>query len=302
MFAETTQSITDVESTINQNLEAQVVDLRKRYADAMDCATEAASEELKMRLQSLGVPLASFTNLLEVGGIPRQRSQASRDLSASLLATFASKGEAGRLDTQRATRIAMATDELAFRTLGQLPPDAVGGLGSETMPTETELGHRFTGQLENLVATAFVPSGDTGEPLGLVSAITSGLYGKLLSKLYMLNACASVESKDGEEESSYLDSFKMFLWPSDADESTTDLTKSEATVRTNLKALAQAKKHIEGGNVTDALSILEADLSGECRAHALPWMEETRRTLLVRQAMRAVSAKAACLNASSTSP
>mmetsp|Transcript_160104 Transcript_160104/g.509709 ORF Transcript_160104/g.509709 Transcript_160104/m.509709 type:complete len:777 (-) Transcript_160104:74-2404(-) len=223
-------------------------------------------EAIDQRLAGVQTPVVALSELAKSGQSLQQRSLASQKLASALVALQAALGE-GRPSEDKllALREVDGQDVAPFlqRVLAKLPQETVER-SSGAVPTEPELRHSFQVQLHTFKAAALEPPAE-----GLAGRLLSGLAGGLLARLYALRAPEGVPLVPG--------------------------TPSE-DARCNLNALSAATPLVQAGDLRGAVAALEV-LTGSCRDRTSAWIQEARHALLLQQAMRAVQAKAHCLNA-----
>ncbi|CAK0878242.1 unnamed protein product [Prorocentrum cordatum] len=154
-----------------------------------------------------------------------------------------------------------AADPFAAAMLASLPPGCTRQRREDgTVATESAVQQKLAAELDGLVAAAFVPPG---------GGLLGELVGQLFRKAYVLDpAAAPLEPSTPQGE------------------------RSE--VRSNLEALAGV---LGGrGDLAARLQTLEGSLGGLCRERAASWLSEARDALVLQQTLRAVKARAQCLN------
>eukprot|EP00930_Biecheleria_cincta_P066518 TRINITY_DN52658_c0_g1_i1.p1 TRINITY_DN52658_c0_g1~~TRINITY_DN52658_c0_g1_i1.p1 ORF type:complete len:179 (+),score=38.96 TRINITY_DN52658_c0_g1_i1:54-539(+) len=150
------------------------------------------------------------------------------------------------------------------KLMKSLPAEAFAGFSEVPVPLEPELRRSFHDRLGVIAACALTPPAES-----LLGRLTARLIGRVLATLYSLHA------------------------PSIRDA----VPPASKAAHRNLTTLARAPDCVERGDLRAAVGVLEA-LTGDCREQAAAWVAETRRALLLQQTLRAVQAKAHCLNAS----
>lgn len=239
--------------------------LRAEAEREVDGRIHQSREDTQQRITALATPLGVLEEVTQSGRGLQQRSQASNALSSALLAleTALLGGRPSGVELAALQEAGGAADGFVPQILAQVPAETMAR-SSAPVPTEPQLQRSFQDQLGRLTAAALMPP-----PAGLLGSIGSKLVGRLLGSAYLLRAAE---------------------WNPDSPESPTKAAQH------NLVALSRAAALAEGGDLRATLEAL-GELTGECRVQAQAWAEDARHALLLRQAARAVQAKACCLNA-----
>merc|ERR1712187_1014299 len=144
-------------------------------------------------------------------------------------------------------QIAGITDAFVTSLLRLLPAEAVES-SKKPVPTTLQLARSFQEQVSDFSSGAFaLPARG-----GVFMASMSGVVSRIFSRLYVL--------RQGEVDGA-----------------------GDPDVRKNLEILTKASKFVERGQVREALAMMEASLTGECRDRASRWMSEARNALLLHQ-------------------
>lgn len=257
----------EVQASAAEDAEASRAALRQQAMQIIGDRVLAERTLVDQRVGGLQAPVREVDELVSLGQSAPQRSKFSHEFAAALLALQGAltDGRSGRMAALRALRQAGDGQDAALvsQLLASLPAGA-DTEGSCAVLTDPQLRRSFGDQLGAFKAAALAPPRG-----GLLSHLAAGAAGAVLAKLYALPSA-----------------------PPSSPVATGSMTEAER----NLATLARAAPLVESGDLRGALAALEA-LTGPCRARAAAWVEEVRHALLVRQAVRAMQAKAQCANA-----
>lgn len=259
------------EVTSQVRMEAEASNHEMREAVALATAKEVTKRSqafFERFLTLLGPPAAVDVLVEEKCNLP-DRAHMSGTLFGTLIALRDAlwEGQATHAKLRGLQKVGDRADCFVAHVLASLLADRVES-DDDPLPTPPQLRRRFGMELRSVVAAAFVlPSeGPLSEALSHLTAWTFGHLYALRPERSGPPAIPVARPYDG-------------------------------SVRQNLEALERAARLVEQGDLAEALSTMEARLSGECRVRAAGWMAATRQALLLQQAVRAVQAEACCLSA-----
>jgi hypothetical protein len=247
-------------------VEAEAEKRKNKQREEVDAARDARiaheTQDFAQRYSGLQEPLDTVSRLIGQGMSLPQRSQASSAITGALMALQGAliDGRESHAELQTLQSLGSSADAFVAKLLHLLPSEVVES-SKKPVPTAFQLSRAFQDQLSGFAAAAFVL------PVrGLSSEFLSRFTSRVFSFLYVLRVEEVPAAGDPE-------------------------------VRRNLEVLAKAAKFVEQGELREALALMEASLTGECRSRASGWMRDTRHALLLHQAAQALQAKARCLNA-----
>mmetsp|Transcript_22634 Transcript_22634/g.40902 ORF Transcript_22634/g.40902 Transcript_22634/m.40902 type:complete len:747 (+) Transcript_22634:53-2293(+) len=262
--AELETAIAEVRSVLASFVHEKTEELRNTADSRVAASVASLSEELRNRLDALQNPWMQLEAVREAGQSPQQRSQVNTSLAALLLTLEAAVRE-GRSPAEELTamrQVTSMTDGFLPRLLETLPADVAS---RDPIRIEPELRRSFAEHLNELASAALAPPSDGG----LLARVGANLAGHILARLYTLK-------------------------PASVPEAASHGASTEAA-RLNLASLAKAAERVDCGDIRGALAAMEA-LTGQCKLQSSRWVAEARRALLLQQTLRAVQAKARCLN------
>mmetsp|Transcript_72282 Transcript_72282/g.200512 ORF Transcript_72282/g.200512 Transcript_72282/m.200512 type:complete len:631 (+) Transcript_72282:65-1957(+) len=192
-----------------------------------------------------------------------QKVQAHNNLAVAVLsvedAIVAQNGAHSEFKALRSA--AEGADPFSAGVIAHVPED----INTVMVPPASTLQQHFAEGVEELMVAAFVPPG---------SGLLGQAFGRLFRRLYVLDGRGALEPAAVALEDD----------------------EHCLAVKQNLDALARASVSPRGtGALSAAVVDLEASLVGPCRELASDWLSETRKALLVHQALLVVKARAHCL-------
>eukprot|EP00439_Symbiodinium_sp_Y106_P047689 s628_g6.t1 len=176
---------------------------------------------------------------------------------------WAVAGHLAKLTNRQANLLAA----LAEHIVGQALPSIRSLIRPPVPPLQMSFAQRqsFDQQLPTLAAAALTPPAE-----GILGRLVTATFGRLLAAAFDLRPGAEPEATESD--------------PSEG-------------ARRNLAKLAESARCLDAGDAAGALQTIE-ELTGDCGRVAQPWAQRLRHALIVQQTLRALCAKAECLNAS----
>lgn len=243
---------------MQEALESKRQELQDEGMEASSFLAASDSQEVNERVSRSLEPLAR----IEVARQSETDPQACAALSTSLLRGAAALKE-GQQDGRETLLQAAQNDSSGFvaKLLAALPeaPAATNDL------TVSGIRQSFDQQLPTLAAAALTPPAE-----GIFGRLVTASFGRVLAAAFDLRPGAEPEATESD--------------PSEG-------------ARQNLAKLALSARCLDAGDAAGALQTIE-ELTGDCGRVAQPWAQRMRQALLVQQTLRALCAKAECLNAS----
>lgn len=177
-------------------------------------------------------------------------------------------GKSVRKELEVLRSVAEKSDPFAADIIAKLPAGCLDLCQRDAVVTTACLRQTFPAQVKELEVAAFVPPGSYG--------ICGEITGRIFQYIHSLGSGAR------------------------ASEAWASVTGAESsTVRRNVQVLHSVGQPRDSSELREAVLRLESSLEGECKARSKSWVEAVRDTLLLRQALLAVKARAACMHAMS---
>lgn len=257
---------------LQQLMKDEIVELEKIADDVlMEERTRRLSE-----VTALNKGLAAVEEALTQDAVHVQRAHVYNNISVAVLGLEDAivSGKGGQAEFEALRSVAGQSDPFVHALLEQLPQDCAELCRrAEGVPTEPLLRHQLKAHLNELVAAAFTPQN---------SGLLGELVGRFMRRLYILDVDALPRTSPAD--------VNMCPATAQAAQNLAALSRSRAAIATNDGGIA---------GLEAALEHLESGLGGICYERAASWLVETRNALLLRQAIRAVKARAQCLSAAS---